>query len=241
MSGFVRPRERLQRQIDGWWREWVARVGDYCPNVDGHTLAPDIDDFDADSFLRGCAAGLFWVEGGDTMYSSLLPAKPNGSLTPFALFEKVGTGKCQIRQENIPHYAAASELVLDYGWAKQQVTIESPRVHALTQGALDVVVFRDPDRSLAAVAGEAKARRAQLVKMLIGIRACHGEPNPPMHPPYEHKKCLGIMAFRPSLFLGIAAGVRRVFPVAYIDGWFQLGQDEMSLEALRAPGSAAER
>jgi hypothetical protein len=42
-------------------------------------------------------------------------------------------------------FAAATELILDYGWPQEQVAIESPREGELTAGALDIVVFAGPN------------------------------------------------------------------------------------------------
>jgi hypothetical protein len=231
----MRPRDRLQEQIDAWYAEALMSFGpDLCRDPQRQLLIDEVDDFDSDSFLRGLDAGLYQVKDGYRICTELAPKKRDGTLSEFHLFERVGD-RCQMRQETIAHYAAAAELVLDYEWPTSQVAIESPAAPGLLAGALDIVVFADAARSTAIIGGEAKARRAQLTKLLAGMRKCGARPlATPAHPSFEHKKCVGLMAFRPALFLAIASGERGVYATAYDSDEYELGNERLDPERLRA-------
>lgn len=231
------PRDRLQAEINAWWRQFVDKRLDYCRDPQMPSLSPAIDDPDASSFLGGLEAGLFEVREGYRIQSPLQSRLKSGRPPELHLFEKGGGGSCRLRQETIPHYAAAAELVIDYGWPPDQVAIESPGMPGLASGALDLVVFADASLGSVAILGEAKERKNQVWKMLTGIRGCIGAPEPPHHPAADHKKCQGTLAFAPRLFLAVAGGMRSVFPVRFDGEWFQLDEEEGDIELLRHPQS----
>jgi hypothetical protein len=231
----MRPFERLQQLIDSWWAEFLGNHSlGYCRDPQRQLLQPEIDDFDADAFLRGLDHGIFRVEDGFRILTELRPKKVDGSGTQFHLFEKVGT-RCMLRQECMPHYAAAAELILDYEWPVAQVAIESPALPGLTAGALDLLVFSGGDQRTAVIGGEAKARRAQVERMLRDLRICGGaRAYVARHSP-DHKKCLALLAYRPQLFLAVAGGYRSVFPITYEERTFHLATREADPETLRKP------
>ena len=100
------------------------------------------------------------------------------------------------------------------------------------------MVFADADRRKSVLGGEAKIKRTELAKLLAGMRSCHGQPSSPRHRPIDHKKCLGVWAFRPELFLAVAGEIRQLFRINYDDEWFRMGEDEIGLESLRSPLSS---
>lgn len=133
------------------------------------------------------------------MHCPLRPPRKDGGERRFDFFEVFGN-KATFRGETIAHYAALAELVLDHGWPRELITVESPPHGDLHAGALDMVV-RTPDsgRERYWLGAEAKSTESKLMLLVDGVNRCEGAVSPP-HPSEDHNKCLGLLAFRPRLF-----------------------------------------
>jgi hypothetical protein len=227
----VHARERLNEMLEHWWPLYVsARGPGYCSAGSSPLLSREITEQDADGFLRGFGR-LYRVEMGYVIQTDLMPKRKDGTLRRSVVFEKVHK-RCQLRQETVPHFAAATELIFDYGWPKDQLVLESPPLGASTMGALDFVLFANGSKAAppSVLAGEAKERTEKLLGFLDRVRDCGGTGGPhDRHSRSEHKKCVALLAFQPRLFLAVAAGYRRLFPVSYKESRFILGLESIKL------------
>jgi hypothetical protein len=132
------------------------------------------------------------------------------------------TGKRTLSRESIAQWAAACDLVLDHGWPKAAVQIESSE-----RWDLDLLAYdrprSDPGR-VALLAGEAKAQPSVLTRLIKEMGECGGS-RPQVHRDYpkktEHNKCLGVrrlLGQRDRIyFWGVAPGLR-IGATAYQDG-----------------------
>jgi hypothetical protein len=125
-----------------------------------------------------------------------------------------GQGRRVLAREGITTWAAASDLVLQFGWQADAVRVESEML------AFDFIGFDtsrgDPGRK-ALLVGEAKARSAAVLRQVEEMRRCEGA-HPEEHREWPakkvaHHKCEGMMrelsrTKRSVYFWGVAPGVR---------------------------------
>ncbi len=210
--------EDLRKRVRDWWP--LARVAreDFlpfeCPEISTH-----ITELDARSFIKGLDAKppVFRIDDGYKLYSPLLPRLANGQEKQFNLMERQGQRRVTIRDETIVHYGVATELIWEWGWPTRQVESE-PRLGSVTDGSLDLVLFRqNEDGREAFIAVEAKGDATKLARLVAGMNSCQGTPSPG-HPPTDHKKCEGLQLITPEWFWGVAAGpTRQLYRVTYTD------------------------
>ena len=195
-----------------WWQEAQAAHPRYAGGS-LQDLSVDITERDAASFLRGLDAQppIFWIEGGLRVRSERLGRRKDGAFKELTFFEG-RDGKFWVRAETIAHYAALTEVILDHGWARDQVVSEPDGPDRSLSGALDIHVFH-PDKEQVVVAVEAKGSAQQLERMVSRINKCQGQPFSAGHGASEHKKCLALERYEPPVFWGVAPGVRKFYVV----------------------------
>jgi hypothetical protein len=226
-------RDELVRRLATWWPAAVEHRPIELGDRQQPELPQAVGDLDARTFLRGLDASLYEVVFG-YLRSSMLAPRRDGSPKDFHLFETTASGT-QLRAETFAHYGGAAELVLDFGWPVGQIESEpvAPAPN-LSKGSVDLVV-RLERRALLCV--EAKADAARLSALVRGINVCMGETFKG-HSRSDHKKCEGLLAFRPSYLWGVACGwTRRLFEVDYADRFPRLHELDTD-ESLEFPSDS---
>lgn len=229
----------LKSYID---ERWAVIQPNVFPLVDElHVRYEQVCPREAEWFLASLAphAGeppFFKVEDDNKVRSDRDP--PNANRTPkggtFFEGRRKKPAKCWLRLETIVQMGAMWRLHDEFGWPREHLVDESPGVidehgvEVVTREALDILALEDSYPQLPSrmtfgevrtrVAIEVKADGASLSKLLHGMQVCQGE-SQGLHEDTDHKKCLALQAFRPELFLGVAAGETwRVFGVEQRDG-----------------------
>jgi hypothetical protein len=134
------------------------------PRFTGRTLpglSDKVSEDDARLFMRGLREGLYSVEADNQFTTSF--ATRQGGPPRRSLFFEVNMPK-HVRDETFAHYAAAAELVLDWGWDLQGVLTEhdgqNTAVGPLTAGRLTFLLANDPKRTPGSVLKPKETRRS---------------------------------------------------------------------------------
>jgi hypothetical protein len=219
----------LQDQIEAWWL--AAAEAKRFGGLDCPVLSTNLTERDATSFMRGVDAGWIGVEHPNKFRSAFFGEHGPTGYTFF------GGGKgapANLLDELFAHYAAATELVLDYGWRVDQVVSEArDPCGELTVGALDLLVFVGAASESPALGVEAKGERTKVSRLIHGIDSCRGNPGPG-HPMDEHRKCLALRHFRLDHLWVVACGVRDLYRVEHSEATLRLTLEDDDA-ALSAP------
>jgi hypothetical protein len=205
---------------------------------------------EAASFLAAVDPGgpeppLLVVYDNNKVASDRYPTRGKGEPRGYLFFENSGHVTGGLRLETIVHMAAMARLRDEFGWPREHLICESPKLTrdgrtVLKQDAADILLLAEPchlptatmtvDAARSRVAVEAKATAKMVDKLLQGIRAC--QTTGAAHHPSDHVKCSVIRELRPQLFLGVAAGTWRLFDVVEREGLAVLGDELPNLDEL---------
>jgi hypothetical protein len=144
-------------------------------------------------------------------------------------------------QETVVHWSAMGRFRFDFGWPREYLICESPRVMGtegeilIAQDAVDILVLEAPcavpewrmsvSVMHSRVVGEVKRNSAEVEKLIQEMRVCQSacESNRSHD---EHNKCRAIAALRPRFFLAVgAAETWRLFRVAELGGQAALADE----------------
>jgi hypothetical protein len=129
-------------------------------------------------------------------------------------------------REGVSQLAAASALVLNYGWPRSQVRLEPNKkdLAGLTYG-VDLIVFDQPGgRGL--IFGEAKAQSRLLNNLIREITACGraGLHDPSACKRSQHSKFAVCWERKPSYFWAVCPGERKAFKLMFTETSLELHQ-----------------
>lgn len=244
-SGTPNPVQELDAEINGWWSD-VSKLERFR-DCNGYTH-PEVTPEDATSFLKGLRRKLrplFCVTAENRFMCRCMPRWERRQQTAFEARElKDGERKAWFRAETIVHHAALTELIDRWGWPEEQVICEpdlDPHHRTGTDeqdvlnspGSLDVVTFEGSGSGRRyLIAMEAKGdpdSLHRLVREMVGCRGANtGAHTRGIARPLAddekslHRKCMGLMHYRPHLFWAAAPGIRDLYLVRYSDGDFEL-------------------
>ena len=110
-------------------------------------------------------------------------------------------GRRSFAREAVTQWAAASDLVFDFGWPQENLLVESS-----DQWALDLVAYDRPRREggrRTLLAMEAKSHRRELEGLIDEMKRCRGL-DPSQHRKWPtlkspHRKCEGLLRLRYGL------------------------------------------
>jgi hypothetical protein len=230
--GTLAQRTVRERVVDQYLPDWCAsRVQPFDPS---NFVTPDW------SFLTPGIAR--WVLSA--IDEGVVEATSDGNLwlggaTPDGIFETKGSRHVPpeerpvgIRPESFLEVAAVGMLAVRYRWPRERLRFQSPG------WAFDFLAYADDEWSEVAVAGEAKLAQKDAVKLSTSLKACvergpHEEADCD-EPRNHHKKCAGLLKFRPSILwifgpeAFAAADPDLVFRVQVRSGGVGLGRIEAS-------------
>jgi hypothetical protein len=236
------PVRDLENQILSWWRN-VSRL----ERFDECSLRPSpaVTARDAASFLRGLRwtpSPLFGVTAQNVFQCRSLPRHETRRLAAF----EARVPAAWFRAETIVHHAALTELIAEHGWAQEQVICEpdvdpefSTGLDASdplrSGGSLDIVTVAESSRGRRYMVGvEAKGDARSLASLIEEMKECRGakdgaharKANRLLTPSEQslHRKCRGLLHYRPVLFWAVAPGVRDLYLVSYSGRTFKLSK-----------------
>ena len=186
-----------ERVVDQYLPDWCAsRAQPFDPSnfvtPDWSFLTPGI----ARWFLSAIDEGVVEATSDGNLWL--------GGATPDGIFETKGPKEVPpekrpvgIRPESFLEVAAVGMLAVRYGWPRERLRFQSPGL------AFDLLAYADDHWSEVAVAGEAKLKQDEAVKMSASLEACvergPHEEAACAEPRNHHKKYAGLLNFRPSI------------------------------------------
>nr|WP_290228210.1 hypothetical protein [Trichocoleus desertorum] len=187
-------------------------------------IDPALDSDEAKYFILGLEAQLFSIDDGGYAQSSLL-LKPTGSkgqqkgFQLFWHFAYKGRKTRALFREGISQLAAASALILKYGWDISQVQIEARREDfgALARG-VDLIIKSQAGKVL--ICGEVKKDSREFEKLIEDFHYCcqqgqHSKNDckcKTNHPKYE------LCAFvKPVYFWAVSPGRELCYQLSYLE------------------------
>jgi hypothetical protein len=216
-------------------RNWISELENYLEerynrlpvhdaiagNKPALRINPALERDEAKCFLLGLETQLFSIDDEGYAQSPLLPKSNNGESQQkgFQLFWHHNNGSRFLFREGISQLAAASSLILRYGWEVSQVQIEARREDfgALARG-VDLIVKSSAGKVV--ICGEVKKDNQELEKLIEGFHHCcqqgqHDKSDckfKPNHPKYE------LCAFvKPLYFWAVAPGQEICYKLSYLD------------------------
>lgn len=184
-------------------------------------INPTLERDEAKCFILGLEAKLFSIDDEGYAQSPLLPKSSSSESQQkgFQLFWHHSNGTRFLFREGISQLAAASLLILRYGWEISQVQIEARREDfgALARG-VDLVVKSSTGKVV--ICGEVKKDDQEFEKLIEGFHYCcqQGQHDKndckfkPNHPKYE------LCAFvKPLYFWAVAPGKEICYKLSYRD------------------------
>jgi hypothetical protein len=182
-------RERVQTQyLPAWCAAQRAPVNSATFEPDWSFLTHGL----AGWFLRAIDERVVAIENG-------WPMLPDSRRT--YLFES-DRGGSRIYREGFLEVAAAGMLVLRFGWARQRLTFQSPRLRSARVWAFDLLAYAAYDRQVV-IAGEAKWRQRDAIDLVGALSSCgergiHDEEGCRQRRS-DHRKYVGLVEFRPHV------------------------------------------
>ena len=181
-------------------------------------ISPSIDPMEAADFLSGQRAALFTIDELGYAQSPLLPSPPakNERQKLFQLFWHRGNERFLFR-EGVCQLAAASALVVSYGWPKDQVRLE-PNKSDLGDIAYGVdLIVTDRPGGDALIFGEVKRTSGLMAKLIQEVAHCGSKG---AHAKSEcgnaqHRKFAACWAKRPEYFWAVCPAGRKAFRLVY--------------------------
>jgi hypothetical protein len=234
------PIAALQAFID---EKWALAQPVFFPRIpEGPRVHPEVTPSEARYFLASVTGPepLCTVDDQNRVLSDRYPPRSDGTPRVYRFFEQPG----RLRLETVIDMAAGARLRDEFGWPREHMIFESPRVldesgqPLLSGEALDLLLLEEPCAQLKAemtvpttqfrIGGEAKADKKLLDKLLQAMQVCHGAGH------REHNKCRAIKVFRPRMFLAFAAAETwRLFDVVQAeDGYAVLGSETSDFRRL---------
>ena len=188
----------------------------FKPNL---RLNPVLDRDEAKAFILGLESQLFSIDDEGYAQSPLLPKSNNSENQQkgFQLFWHHSNGTRFLFREGIVQLAAASSLILKYGWDISQVQLEARKEDfgALARG-VDLIIKSSTGKVV--ICGEVKKDSQELEKLIEGFHYCceRGQHDrndcqfKPNHPKYE------LCAFiKPLYFWAVAPGHELCYRLSY--------------------------
>jgi hypothetical protein len=219
-------------------RDWIYELQNYleeryaslpvhesiADNKPALRIDPALDGEEAKYFILGLEAQLFSIDDGGYAQSSLLlkPSGGKGQQKGFQLFWHFtykGRRTRALFREGISQLAAASALILKYGWDISQVQIEARREDfgALARG-VDLIIKSQAGKVL--ICGEVKKDSREFEKLIEDFHYCcqqgqHSKndcKSKPNHPKYE------LCAFvKPVYFWAVSPGRELCYQLSYLE------------------------
>jgi len=184
------------------------------------TIRPRLHVEEAEDFLDGLEAGLFSVDCDGYVQSPLLPPALNSTSRQEILqIFWHWRGRRVLFREGVCQLAAASSLVLEYGWGVKDVRLEPSRgdLRAVAYG-VDLAV-REPSGGRILICGEVKRDTLELKKLLDDLTDCFLRGSHPgtacnrkNHPKFQF--CRHTKA---EHFWAVCPGIRRAFRIEFVN------------------------
>lgn len=215
-------KDRLERWLQQRYGELCQTSGQPVPGT-GLRISPPLAEEEAKYFLLGMEEGLFQLSDTGEVESPLLRVEDETKPAPYQIF---GTGFAPTRllREAICQLAAASALILQKGWLRSHVTLESGKEEHRTGGLRFDLLLRSPGGK-PLVWGEVRRSAVELQKLIADLRACsrrgpHRREDcgfPQNHPRYEFGLFL-----RPDYLWAVAPDGNRCFRMTSENGAMEL-------------------
>ncbi len=214
------PVHDVETYLNARYRQVFQTLGVGAPAT-GLKIAPLLDEREAQDFLAGLRAGLFSIDDRGYAQSELLPASPAGQDRQkiFMMFWHTDAEKRVLFREGVCQLAAASALVLEYGWPRDQVRLE-PNKADLGGYAYGVdLIVSDRPGGRGVIFGEVKASASALATLMSEIAACgaQGEHDKSTCGRSQHPKAAVCLAKRPDFFWAVCPGTRKAFQISFND------------------------
>jgi hypothetical protein len=214
----MQPDIELQAYLNDWYRRLPTASGRSSSDL---KISPALDPQEAQDFLAGLRENLFRIDELGFAQSRLLPLPParNDRQKLFQMFWHGKDGTRFLFREGVSQLAAASALVLNYGWPEEQVRLEPNKkdLGGLAYG-VDLIVLDQPGgRGL--IFGEAKAESRALNDLIREITACGraGLHDRSACKRSQHPKFAACWDRKPSYFWAVCPGERKAFELTFTE------------------------
>ena len=180
---------------------------------------PDFDMHEAKYFISGMENGLFSIDDEGYAQSHFLPMQPKGKKQrAIQLFWTGEGGSRRLFREGVCQLSTASSLVLEYGWATEQVKMESAEFPDLPY-AIDILIKSMEGKILACC--EVKKDDREFQKLIKGFEdCCKRGPHSKEDCEYgeNHAKYAFCLSAKPALFWFVAPGQEKIYKLSYQNG-----------------------
>lgn len=187
------------------------------------SIYPPLDTVEAADFRRGLENGLFTIDEDGYVQSKWLPrsaADPDRNKI-LQVFWRRGDGRMLFR-EGVCQLAAASALVLRYGWSVDVVQIE---LSGPVRWGVDLAV-RTTAGGRALILGEVKRRPSDVRRLLVDLDTCAalGQHAKDRCACANHRKHDALLHERPEFLWVVCPGRRCSFRVRFLGDHLRLSE-----------------
>jgi hypothetical protein len=173
----------LNAELETWLQDRFAAtcqaIGQRVP-ISNLRISPPLAEWEAQYFLLGLEENLFAVDERGEVTSELLTRGDETHPSPgYRLFSHEPP---RLLRENVCQLATAARLILERGWLRRHVTLESSRKeHRATADGFELLVRSAEGKIF--IWAEVKRSAVELEKLIADLRACS------RRGPHAHEDC----------------------------------------------------